>query len=243
MAGPDAWLLAFRSAAVARSAAPGQFLLVRPPDCSRAMLRRPISISDVSGDRVELLFRVAGAGTRSLAGLTPGRVIDIIGPLGSPFDIVPGPVRHIAVAGGIGIAPLRFLLRRIRARRLPVTLCYGCRTKRELVPHCAVDRIVATDNGSCGIRGLVTTALSRAVDSHPGAAVYACGPWPMLRETARICAERGLSCQVSLESRMACGVGACQGCAVKGTGSYLTVCKDGPVFDARTVDWDQEPPT
>jgi dihydroorotate dehydrogenase electron transfer subunit len=237
---PDVGRLTFRSPPVARSARPGQFLHVRVSGLPHPLLRRPFSVHDVAGDRVSILYRIVGTGTGLLSRLRTGETVDIAGPLGNPFTAVPGAPGHLVVAGGIGIAPMQFLLRRLTSLRLSPRLFYGCPSKRDLLPHLAVDRVLATDDGTCGARGFVTAALERELDRHPGAAVYACGPWPMLRETARICRQRGLRCQVSLEARMACGVGACQGCVVRGAGSYLTVCHDGPVFDAGQIDWEQE---
>ncbi|MDI6739084.1 MAG: dihydroorotate dehydrogenase electron transfer subunit [Candidatus Edwardsbacteria bacterium] len=237
----DVHLLSFRSPAVARAARPGQFLHLRIPECSAPLLRRPFSIHDVIGDRIFVLYRIAGAGTLSLSRIEPGREIDIIGPLGSFFVIDANTRPHLVVAGGIGIAPLQFLLRRIKARGIAPVLFYGCPTKNDLVPHLRVDRLLATDDGTCGRKGFVTAAFEQAVDRYSGARVYACGPWPMLRAVARACRARALSCQTSLEARLACGVGACQGCVVKGLDSYLTVCRDGPVFDAKNIDWDQAP--
>lgn len=240
MVRPDVGRLSFRSRPVARRARPGQFLHLRVPGQTAAVLRRPFSIHDVVGDRIVVLYRVVGNGTRALAAVRPGGTIDITGPLGRSFRIRPSR-NPLVVAGGIGIAPLQFLLRRMTARGQRPRLLYGCLTRGALLPHLPVPRSLTTDDGSCGARGLVTAALARELGRRAGAAVYACGPWPMLRETARLCRERGVPCQVSLEARMACGVGACQGCVVKGTASYLTVCHDGPVFDARAIDWDQEP--
>jgi dihydroorotate dehydrogenase electron transfer subunit len=168
-------------------------------------------------------------------------LIDVIGPLGRPFTIDTRQTHHIVAAGGIGIAPLQFLLRRLRAARLSPLLFYGCTTKHEFLPHLDVTKVTTTDDGSCGSKGYVTSALSRWVTAHPGARLYACGPWPMLRAVARIAGEHHLACQVSLESLMACGIGACQGCVVRTVDGYRTVCHDGPVFDSTAIDWSQEP--
>lgn len=241
MVRPDVWLLSFRSPAIRDSIRPGQFLHVRVPNASDSLLRRPFSIHDVSGGSISILYRVVGAGTLSLSRLRTGTTVDVAGPFGTPFSIDPGARGHVIVAGGIGIAPMQFLLRRLRSMGISPLLYYGCPTRSDLLPHLKVKRTVTTDDGSCGTKGYVTIALERAIDRLTGTAVYACGPWPMLQETARICLGRGLSCQVSLEARMACGVGACLGCVIRGTGSFLTVCHDGPVFDARSVVWDQKP--
>ena len=237
--GGDVQLLRFRAPAIARAAQPGQFLHLRVPGAT--LLRRPFSIHDVIGDRVSVLYRLVGAGTLQLAGISTGGIVDVIGPLGRPFAIDPVPRHQIVVAGGIGIAPLQFLLRRLHHARLAPLLFYGCTTKHELLPHLAVKKVTTTDDGSCGSKGFVTSALQEWTATHPGARLYACGPWPMLRAVAQIAARHGLPCQVSLESLMACGIGACQGCVVKTVNGYRTVCHDGPVFDSADIDWSQEP--
>ena len=238
----DVFLLRFHSPAIARTAQPGQFLHLRLPG-GAPLLRRPFSIHDVTGDSVSLLYRVAGGGSRLLSGIPRGRMIDVIGPLGRPFAIDTGQRHQIVVAGGIGIAPLQFLLRRLRAARAAPTLFYGCQTKKQFLPHLNVKQVATTDDGSCGGKGLVTAALQREIARFPGAALYACGPWPMLRAVAGIAARHSLPCQVSLEAHMACGVGACQGCAVRTVDGYRTVCHDGPVFGSAEIDWSQEPGT
>jgi len=235
-------LLRFRSAAIARAAQPGQFLHLQAPGCA-ALLRRPFSIHDVSGDIVSILYRIAGAGTQLLSRSRKGQRLDVIGPLGKPFLIDRDRRHHIVIAGGIGIAPLQFLLRRLRAARLSPLLFYGCTTKDDIMPHLDVKKVTATDDGSCGAKGYITAALQRQMARFPGAQLYACGPWPMLRAVARIAAQHRLSCQVSLESFMACGVGACQGCVVRTAAGYRTVCHDGPVFDGADIDWQQGPLT
>ncbi|HTY07706.1 MAG TPA: dihydroorotate dehydrogenase electron transfer subunit [Candidatus Edwardsbacteria bacterium] len=237
--GAGVHLLRFRAPAIARAAQPGQFLHLLAP--GMALLRRPFSIHDIDGDGIAILYRIAGQGTALLSRLRQGEPLDVVGPLGRPFAIENGRPHHIVVAGGIGIAPLQLLLRRLRAAKLSPLLCYGCATKTELRPHLRVKRIVATDDGSCGAKGFVTAALEAALDRYPGAQLYGCGPWPMLKALAAIAARRRLPCQVSLESFMACGVGACQGCVVKAVDGYRTVCHDGPVFESAAIDWDQEP--
>lgn len=237
---------------IARAAAPGQFVMVR---CGRAcgpLLRRPLSIHDVNeGDgSVHLLFRVAGEGTSILADLGPGDGLDLMGPLGVGF--APAPRREngriVLVGGGIGVAPLAFLARRATAEGWHVQAVIGARCRDELHGVDELARLgamvkVATEDGSVGETGLVTTLLPAVLPSAD--AVYACGPLGMLRAVACLAIDADVPCQVSMEQRMACGIGACQGCtcgAQLGEGlrlasgtdqAYLRVCRDGPVFWVR----------
>jgi dihydroorotate dehydrogenase electron transfer subunit len=126
--------------------------------------------------------------------------------------------------------------------KLDTRVFYGCSGKDEMLPCPWPGKVIATDDGSCGFKGFVTEAFASHLERFRKPVVYACGPWPMLKRTALICRQHRIPCQVSLEAMMACGVGACQGCVVQGAKGYLTVCQQGPVFDSRDIDWDQEAP-
>ena len=243
---PGIYRLGLRAPELAGRAAPGQFVMVQAERLSLdPLLRRPFSIHAVSdGDILELLFKVVGRGTEVLASRRTGHRVSLLGPLGKGFHHQAGPA--ILVGGGMGIAPLRFLAGRMRAEEpgRSMTILLGARTRGEVEPlladftqHCA-DIQVATDDGTLGHAGLVTELMPRA---SAGAAptVYCCGPFPMMKRVAAICREYGYTCQVSLETMMACGIAACLGCAVKTTDrqDYAHVCKDGPVFAADSVWW------
>ncbi len=224
---------------IAREALPGQFVNVRCDGGSGALLRRPISIRGV--DRAEgsydIVFQVKGAGTGLLAAKRPGDIIDVMGPLGKPFDMEPRYGRIAVVGGGIGIFPLLFLLRDSRA---VVKRSYLGFRSRELIvlrdefAEASSSLNIATDDGSEGFGGPVTGPFERDLAASPFDLVYACGPLPMLKSVSEISAKYGAPCQVSLEQRMGCGFGACLVCACgikKGDGlEYRHVCKDGPVF-------------
>ncbi|PKN35767.1 MAG: dihydroorotate dehydrogenase electron transfer subunit [Deltaproteobacteria bacterium HGW-Deltaproteobacteria-19] len=237
---------------------PGQFVMVRMPDRLDPLLARPLGIygfSRQAGEaRLELLYRVAGKGTALLSGLSTGRVLQVLGPLGRGFRIVPELRTVILVAGGIGIAPLTFLAEHYRG--LPAVVegreivCYvGARCSEALVGLERMEAlcsrvVVTTDDGTCGACGIVTEPLGLDLPSfRPGATViYACGPGAMLRCLADMLRESPVPCQVSVEERMACGLGACLGCAVairsgENALSYVRVCKEGPVFDIHELDW------
>lgn len=237
-----AYTLSFKIPGLAKGADPGQFIHIRlDPGSNYPLLRRPFSINDIWGDKVKILYEVKGSGTELLSKMTSKDTLDIIGPLGKGFDIDTGQRHHLLVAGGMGIAPMGFLGRRLKSLKLKHELLYGCRSSSELIQPGIKMCSLSSDDGSCGTKGLVTSLLSDKLNGCQSPVVYACGPWPMLKAVARICRDKNIPCQVSLESFMACGVGACQGCVVKGSdGGYLSVCDKGPVFDSRRIDWEQD---
>jgi len=224
--------------AVATAAQPGQFVTLRFPDVPDPFLPRPISIHAIDGGAVRLLVRVVGRMTRRLAGLASGARLHLVGPLGTGFRPPAGPVRHVVVAGGMGVAPFPLLLKRLgEMKEARVRVLAGARTVAGLY---ALDRLAPdrqttiTEDGRGERRGMVTDLLEEALqaDEMPKA-VYACGPEAMLAAVARLCIAAGVPCQVSLEAMMACGTGLCHGCVVRlARGGYARVCREGPVFRA-----------
>ncbi|MBI4727625.1 dihydroorotate dehydrogenase electron transfer subunit [candidate division TA06 bacterium] len=237
---PDVFLLSFRSDYLAAKARPGQFVHLKPSGPWPLLLRRPFSINRIKGKNIFIMYRVAGRGTSILSSLPQGAELDVMGPLGNGFEIDKKYSDHLILAGGIGLAPMQFLADRLKTMKLNARLFYGCSGKKDLLPCAVPGKVIATDDGSCGYKGFVTDAFLSRINKFRTPVVYACGPWPMLKKTARICRENKIDCQVSLEAFMACGVGACQGCVVKGVKEYLTVCRQGPVFNSREIDWEQE---
>ena len=242
--GEDHWCLVLRNP-FAAPPLPGQFLevAVRPP----LFLRRPLSIASCREGRLVLLVRTVGPGTRQITDVLPGQELDIIGPLGRGFDI-PGDAREIWLAGGgTGIAPLLFLAERLAAERRRVTLFYGARRRALLFPGMlpagGYGRRFSTDDGSFGTRGPVTALLERAFRQRtPPDLVCASGPYALLRAAGRMAAGRGVPCLVTVENRMACGMGLCFGCVIAvtegGERRYERVCTEGPVFPASRIAWD-----
>lgn len=226
---------------MARAAAPGQFVMIR---CEGFTLRRPISICDIAGDALRLVFEVRGAGTEWLATMPAGEALDILGPQGRGFALGDPSRPVVFIGGGIGIFPLLAACRPFGAR---ATVLLGFRSQALMALtddfHAAgADLRIATDDGTAGHHGLVTELLAARLDEGPCAEIFACGPHPMLRAAAAEALRRDIPCQVSLEQRMACGIGACLGCAYRvrradGSETYAHVCVDGPVFDAREVVW------
>lgn len=243
--GPSAFVIDLDCVELAGAAVPGQFVQVRVSEGTDPFLRRTFSISGTDPDAgiVRLMIDVVGRGTRLLCGMRTGAVLDCIGPLGRGFDpLFGGPEPCLLVGGGVGVAPILFLADRFRGER-KVTFLMGARTADYLAM--ADDPVLegmavryATEDGSRGWRGYVTGPLEEELSGGKYAAVYACGPHPMLRAVAGIARKHGVPCQVSLEERMACGIGACLGCAVQlADGSVVRACKEGPVFDAEEIAW------
>lgn len=219
---------------LASIANPGQFVHILVPGKT---LRRPISICDVNGSEIRLVFEVRGEGTDILSQTEVGGELDIIAPLGHGFTVDPDK-RTVFVGGGIGAPPMLYAAKQCKNA---VTIT-GFRDKGSVILDDDFkkisEHILMTDNGTAGRRGFVTEALKDVIGSAD--AVCACGPMVMLRGVAEISAQAGVPCEISLEERMACGVGACLGCAVlvnreDGTQGYKHVCKNGPVFKAEEV--------
>ena len=221
---------------LAEKAAPGQFAQIAVPGKT---LRRPISICEIDKARCALrfVFQIRGEGTEILARYEEGRSWDILAPLGHGFELGDCSRKVCFVGGGIGVPPLLEAAKPFGANASAVL---GFRTKAAAILLSDFERqgnrvILATDDGSAGFHGLVTGCMPEDCE-----AVFACGPTTMLRAVAAWAAERGVPCQISLEQRMACGVGACLGCACKlkaedGGWRFGHVCKDGPVFRADCV--------
>jgi len=240
------------------AARPGQFIMFRVQTSMPALLRRPFGIfrtgflaPDCEGlppkEYLEILYKVVGQGTRIMSELHAGDRVEVLGPLGKGFDPGVQGGEKILVGGGIGLVPL-FMLASELLQKGTVRLLMGGRTRDDILAVTEFERLgvetyVSTDDGSLGEEGLVTQVLVRKLDKYPQATVYACGPMPMLEAVQQICAARGVPLQVSLEALMACGVGACLGCVVKGAGHseqsprYLCSCKEGPVFRSEQLDW------
>jgi dihydroorotate dehydrogenase electron transfer subunit len=252
----DYSVLALEAPAIAAAAAPGQFVMVKPGASHDPLLRRPFSVFELLRDDqgrltgLTLLNKRVGRGTALLYGLRPGDAVDCLGPLGRPFELAEPPGPAWMVAGGVGLAPFATLAERLLDRGVRPRLFYGARRAADLHGTGTFERLgieitVATEDGSRGDRGFVTGPLARALEtSSARPRVYACGPTPMMRAVAVLCAARGCRCDVSLEQQMGCGLGGCYSCVVRvrdasGPGHFVRSCVNGPVFDASTLAWDE----
>ena len=235
----DIFKFTISSSRIALEARAGQFVHIK---CGSArILRRPISISGITDGTFEIVFEVKGEGTRWLSKREPGSVLDILGPLGNGFRVPEGKV--IAVGGGIGAPPLLFAGNSIQGG---MTAILGFRSAERVIltddfKSACEELIVTTDDGSFGRHGPVTLPLEELIRSGQYDAVLACGPDAMLSAVAGVCKTHGVPCQVSLEEKMGCGVGACLVCACatinEGIEEMSRVCADGPVFDADNIIW------
>lgn len=219
----------------------GQFVEVEVPDSKSTFLRRPISINFVDRDRNELwlLVRVAGEGTRYLVALAEGRVLSLVLPLGKGFSIPADTVSKVLLAGGgVGVAPMLYLGSELKKRGFEVAFLLGARSKGDLLELEEFGKIgsvyVSTDDGSMGEHGLITknSALQKSWQM-----LYCCGPMPMMKAMAAYAMRNNIECEVSLENRMACGVGACLCCVEDTVEGNLCVCKEGPVFNIKRLKW------
>ncbi|MDX1624247.1 MAG: hypothetical protein R3199_09745 [Gemmatimonadota bacterium] len=227
---------------------PGHFFMISPVDAPAAIfLGRPFSIGDVRQGRWRFLLRALGRGTAWMRRMAPGTPLRVVGPLGRPFRLSDAAV-HRMVAGGIGLAPFFHLARRLRSERpdARIELLYGERTD---AAHLALDADERglfdsverfTEDGTRGLRGTVIDGIGERFGD-AGVSWYGCGPHPMLRAlAARLAAAEAADAQFSLEERMACGFGVCQGCVVPNREApprYRLLCLDGPVVDPREIAW------
>lgn len=231
---------------VAETAKPGQFVHVRIMPGYQPFLRRPFSLNrvDPMHGNIDLLYRVVGDGTKILSQLKAGDVVDVMGPLGKGFDTQSDFDHAIIVAGGMGSAPVFFLIDVLISMGKNVTLLWGVRDGREIfderdLQEAGVDLRIATEDASKGYCGYVTKLLidylaKKASDKRYQG--FVCGPECMIKEVQRIVQSDGLYWQVSMEEKMACAVGVCLGCAlsIRDKG-FRMVCKDGPVFNLKEI--------
>ena len=222
---------------IAQAALPGQFVHIK---CNNLTLRRPISIAKAQNGQITICYDVRGEGTAWMAGLQSGDKIDLLGPLGNGFDM-PEPFKKLLfVGGGIGIYPLYFAASVFSGQSVALL---GFKTKaqvsfeREFAAHTG-EVYITTDDGSYGKKGYVTDAAKEILDSGNIDMIMACGPKIMMKTVALEAARKNIRCQVSLEERMGCGVGACLACVCRVKGRNKRICIDGPVFFGNEVDWE-----
>ena len=227
---------------VAAQAQAGQFVQIA---AEGFFLRRPISICDIDKEKgtLRLVFEVRGKGTDKISELNIEQNIDMIAPLGNGFKVLIGK-KAICVGGGIGTPPMLGIAKLYgeNARAISGFRNAGIAILQDDFKAAGAKAILCTDDGSAGIKGFVTDALKAEIEKEKPDIIYACGPMVMLKGVAAIAGQNGIECQVSLEQRMACGVGACLVCVCRtvkdGKEIFSHVCKDGPVFDSKEVAFD-----
>lgn len=231
---------------IAKQAKSGQFVNLRLTNKLDPLLRRPISLHDINTDAgtITMLYMVVGKGTTMMTTFEAGETIDVLGPLGNGWDCsLPGE-NVVLIGGGIGIAPLYPLAKELRAQGRNVELIMGAKSKNYLTDTSIYENIgvtmtITTDDGTAGIKGFVTQALSNSIAAGKCDLIYACGPKPMLKFVEKTALEHNVAGQVSMESHMGCGLGICLLCptSVK-EGGYKRTCTDGPVFEIGELDYE-----
>lgn len=221
---------------------PGQFVEVRVDGSPTTFLRRPISINmvDRPSNELWLLVHVVGDGTRALAQLQEGAIVNVVLPLGNGFTLPASPSeRYLLVGGGVGVAPLLYMGCELLARGVRPVFLLGARSASDLLEldlfRQMGDVYVTTEDGSLGERGFVTQHSLWQQDGFTR--ICTCGPKPMMQAVARLAREKGIPCEASLENLMACGLGACLCCVEDTTDGHVCVCKEGPVFNVEKLKW------
>lgn len=247
--GPRLYLMTLSSPEISRSIEPGQFVHMKVPRMETHILRRPFSVysCDAEAGTIDVLYQVVGFGTDHMTGLEPGEECELIGPVGATWN-PPEQGRCLLVGGGVGAAPLFMLCQRIASSQATVDVVLGAQTKDALVCRDRYAEVLggeprcATDDGTYGRAGFCTSLVEEALaqaaaDGAPYDYLAVCGPEPLMRIVAGLASEAGVRCEVSMEKRMACGIGACLSCVVDTVEGKKRACVDGPVFDAGKVVW------
>ena len=239
--GTDVYEMRLKTQNIAKDSKPGQFISVYSNDGSR-LLPRPISICGIDGDELRIVYRVVGKGTKEFSTMSADGELDIQGPLGNGYDVNAeyASKKAIIFGGGIGIPPMLELAKQLNCEK---TIVLGYKDElflnKDFEPYGKV--VIATEDGSCGTKGNVLDAVME--NNVDGEVIYACGPTPMLRAIKAYALENNMECYVSLEEKMACGIGACLACVCKSKEkdehsqvNNKRVCKEGPVFNALEVE-------
>ena len=234
------WKMELAASEIARTAGPGQFIMLYPPD-KRNLLARPISLSAISEKSVTIVYRIAGKGTKQFSQLQKNDRIRIMGPLGNGFTLPDQATKSIVVGGGLGIPPLLELSKRLGGNTEVLLGYQDIPFMAEDFQRLGLEVHIASQSGNYGFHGNVLDMLKNI--TFPVGQIFACGPRQMLQSVSMWAKEHNVPIQLSLEERMACGLGACLGCGVKiqkhgeQDWRYLRVCKDGPVFSGEEVVW------
>lgn len=239
-----------KAESIVNSARPGNFIEIRVNDQTEPFLRRPISIHNLDKENgiLEFIFQIKGKGTEILSRKQVGDKIDIIWPLGYGTFKLENYRKIAIIGGGIGIFPLYELLKQAKESNVETGAYLSFRNKDLVMLEDEFGKLtnnlnISTDDGSYKNKGFAIEFLKQDMEKENYECIYACGPTPMLRTVKNYAVENNINCQVSLEEKMACGLGVCLGCAVKTSASskdapeYFHVCKAGPVFNARDVEF------
>ena len=220
---------------------PGQFAQVKVDGSPETFLRRPISIHDVDNEEntFKLLIQVAGKGTNALSKLKPGDILNLIYPLGNSFSLPGESEKVLLIGGGCGAAPLLFLGKYLKSKGYVPDILLGFRNSERIIEfeeYCKIGRVfITTEDGSKGEKGFVTDHNILTDGGYNR--IYCCGPDSMMKAVASYSIKNNITCEVSLENLMACGIGACLCCIVDTVKGNLCTCIDGPVFNVTELKW------
>lgn len=244
------YLMELECPAVADNILPGQFVHMEIPDRPTSVLRRPFSIfdRDAEAGTVEILYQVVGEGTLVMTTWEPGFQTKMIGCIGRSWEVPFDVDRALLVGGGVGAAPLNLLAQELAENEVDTDVILGAQTEGALVCRaryertCGREPLCSTDDGTYGRQGFATVLVEEAIakaaaEGRPYDYAAVCGPEPLMRAASSMILDAGIRCQVSMERRMACGVGACLSCVVETTSGKQRACVDGPIFDAEVIAW------
>ncbi len=221
---------------------PGQFVEVKVDHSQKTFLRRPISIHFIDREKNELwlLIQLVGDGTKQLAEVNKGEKVNIVLPLGNGFsEPLEKQKNLLLVGGGVGIAPLLLLGTQLKAQGHEPTFLLGARSAKDLINLADYQQagrvLITTEDGTVGEKGFVTNHSVLSQEHFDK--IYTCGPTPMMKAVASFAAANNIDCEVSLENKMACGLGACLCCVTETKAGHKCVCSDGPVFNIKDLTW------
>lgn len=232
------YLMRVEGVEIPKHSKPGQFFMLQCKDTSR-VLRRPISLHNIDGNIIEFYYESLGTGTKEFTGLRSGETLNIQGPLGTGFDTDVEGKDIVVIGGGMGIAPIKFLVSKL-ANKNNVTFIAGGRNTEALniVDRFDFDNInikIVSDDGSKGMKGNAVDQLKLHLEENAVDIIYTCGPHGMMEAVAKVAQTNNIRCQISLEERMACGIKACVGCSILTKQGMKKVCYDGPVFESTDI--------
>ena len=240
--GPRLHRIVLEAPKTAASIEPGQFVHMLLPGFGAHILRRPFSVYNACENGViEIIYQTVGQGSAYLSEIGPGVECSVIAPLGRGWQAGDG--KSLIVGGGVGAAPLFMFAKKLIAEGRELDVVLGAQSADMLVTRADYakllgrDPLIATDDGSLGHKGFCTDPVREALGSGEYANVYCCGPVPLMHAVSSVADELGVACWVSMEKRMACGVGACLSCVVETCSGKRRSCVDGPVFNAKELVW------
>lgn len=222
----------------------GQFVEVKIPDTAGTFLRRPISIHDVdySTNTLTLLVKIVGNGTRKISQLSSGSIVNLVYPLGNGFPVDKWGNKPLLIGGGVGVAPLLYLAKEINRNGGKAEFLFGARNAQGVLReevYSAYGKVnITTEDGSMGIRGFVTDHECLTTNAKNYSSFLVCGPTPMMKAVSKVAKAHNIPCYVSLENKMACGIGVCLCCVTDTVQGHKCVCSEGPVFEINDLKWE-----